>query len=200
VSRHRLQRRTERNFARDVAHVLLEHDGLAHRMTAAHMRVDLGEQARILIRDSAEHHAVHMLELFERRVYGREPAVDHDAKLGEVVLEPMDTAVVERRNLAVLLRAQPFEQRLARVDDERVATSSRNARDEAVREFVTVVIVDAEPRLDADGHADRLAHRNHAVRDSLRLQHQRRTEAPGLHAIARTPDVQIDLVVPCDLA
>ena len=79
--------------------------------------------------------------------------------------------------------------------DERVATCRGNGRDETLHELVGVVVVDAEPGFHRHRHGDRRAHRGDAVRDSRRVEHQRRAEACGLHAVARATDVQVDLVV-----
>ena len=79
--------------------------------------------------------------------------------------------------------------------DEGRATGGGNLRDEVARELVGVVVVDAEPRLDGDGHGDSGAHGTDALRHARRLEHQRSAETAGLDAVARTADVEIDLVV-----
>ena len=57
------------------------------------------------------------------------------------------------------------------------------------------MVVDAEPRLDGDGHGDSGAHRGDALGHARGLEHQRGAETAGLDAVARTADVEIDLVV-----
>ncbi len=76
-----------------------------------------------------------------------------------------------------------------------VQPAAATSRDEVARELVGVVVVDAEPRLDGDGHGDGGAHGTDALRDARGLEHQRGAETAGLDAVAGTADVEIDLVV-----
>ena len=68
-------------------------------------------------------------------------------------LEAIDAAVVERRDLAVLLGRQPLQPGLARVHDERAAARIRNRVDEPLQIRLAVLVVDADAALDGHGHA-----------------------------------------------
>ena len=62
----------------------------------------------------------------------RDAAVDHELERREIALQPVHVVVLERRDLAVLLRRQALQQRVARMDDEgaaaRLATPCRRSR------------------------------------------------------------------------
>ncbi len=113
----------------------------------------------------------------------------------EVALQLIRVLIFERRNLAVLFRAQALENRIARVDDEHVAAGVRDRADEVAHKAIFLDCIDADPVLDRHRHGDRIAHRLHAVRHELRLVHQARAERTALHALGWTAAVQIDLVV-----
>ena len=141
-------------------------------------RVELRDEPRILIRGAPEHHAVDVRRARARTCRASvSPPLITIRERGELALQPMHARIVERRNLAILLRAQAVQPRLARVHDERVAAGRRDGRDEAAHELVGIVVVDAEPRLHRHGHRNGAAHRGDAVRDSARIEHQRRAEA-----------------------
>ena len=115
--------------------------------------------------------------------------------LGKVALQPVDEFVFKRRDLAILLRRQAFEDRVPGVDDERAGACPGDGADEVAHECVLVDRIDAGAMLDRHRKRDRIAHRRDAVGDQRRLGHQAGAEAPGLHALAGTTDIQVDLVV-----
>jgi len=61
-------------------------------------------------------------------------------------------------------------------------------------------IVDADAALDRDRNPNDRPHGLHAFGDERGLRHETCAETPALHAIARTADVQVDLVVALRLA
>src|SRR5688572_7435755 len=136
-----------------------------------------------------------MVELCDALLERHEAAVDDDAALRELALQAVHARIVERRNLAILLRAQAAEPRFAGMDDERLAARRRDLANEVAHELVRVVVIDAEPRLDGHGHVNSGTHRSYTLRDTCALEHQRRAEAARLHPIARAADVEVELVV-----
>ena len=130
-----------------------------------------------------------------RRVEVLDAAVEDDRQLGARGLEPVDAVVVERRDLAVLLRRQTVEPRLARVHDEGAAAGAGDRIDEALQVGLAVLLVDADAALDGDGHGDALLHGGDAGGDQLRLRHEAGAEAALLHAVGGAADVEVDLVV-----
>src|SRR5690606_36023780 len=129
-----------------------------------------------------------------RLVHGAYSAIDDDGKVGAFALKAVHDLVAKRRNLAVLLRTQALEPGLARVHDEYLAAGVGGNVDEAAEKPVTVAVVDADPALHRHRHRDRSTHRRHAARHQLRLRHQAGAEAAGLHPVAGTADVEVDLV------
>ena len=83
-----------------------------------------------MIRRPPEHRAVDVGEMVGDIGPRVDAAVDHDLQLGEVRFQPVDIVVFERRDLAVLLRRQAFQDRVACVHDERPATCLRHGGDE----------------------------------------------------------------------
>ena len=71
----------------------------------------------------------------------------------------------------------------------------RHRVDEAVQALLGVLVVDADAALHRHRQDHRRAHRRDGLRDKRRLGHQAGAEASGLHAVGRTADIQIDLVV-----
>jgi hypothetical protein len=60
-----------------------------------------------------------------------------------------------------------------------------------------VLVVDADAALDGNGNIARhqRPHPRHALSHQLRLRHQARSEAPPLHPVGRTPNVEVDFIV-----
>jgi len=78
-----------------------------------------------------------------------------------------------------------------------ISTSSPAATSTSTKRCIGVVIlfVDADAALYRYRYVDGGAHRGDAVGNQRRLAHQARAEAPGLHAIGRAADIEVDLVV-----
>ena len=123
-----------------------------------------------------------------------EAAVDDQRQLRKVGLEATDARPVERRNGAILRGAEPGENRLARMHDERVAAGARDDFDEACEKVVVVVGVHAGTALHRHRNIDGRAHRGDAIGDEFRLQHQTRANARVLYTIGRAADVQVDFI------
>src|SRR3569832_3037057 len=74
----------------------------------------------------------------------------------------MHEFVTQRRHLAVLFWTQALQPRLARMNDEGVASCGGDGGDEAVKVVITVELIDADARLYRDGQRHRRAHRRDA--------------------------------------
>ncbi len=121
--------------------------------------------------------------------------VDTDPQCGKIPLQPIDSRILQRRQVAILLRAQPQQPGLARVHHQMAQTGIDQAADEGLQLSVTITLIDTDPTLHRDRNGHRLAHRAYAIGDARRFQHQTGAEAARLHPIAGTTDVEIDLVV-----
>lgn len=122
-------------------------------------------------------------------------AVDDDCKAGVGVLEAIDTAVVERWDLAVFLGRQSLQPGLASVYDEHLAAGAGDSPHEAFEVGLAVLIVDADPAFDSDGNGNRGPHRCDARSNEVGLRHQARAEVAALDAIRRTSDIEIDFII-----
>ena len=76
---------------------------------------------RVVIGRAADHHAVDRVELRGDLPSVVDAAVEHDGQCREVALQAVHDLVAQRRHLAVLLRAQALQPRIARMHDEDVA-------------------------------------------------------------------------------
>ena len=203
MARDRAQRGAALQLRLRVRHQRAQHvrARAPRRFVAEHPPVGLREQPRIVIRRAAEHHAVDVRELALDRVPAREPAVGDDRQRRELALQPVHDVVAQRRHFAVLLRREPLQHRVARMDDEeRRSPRCRNRADEIADEAVVLVAIEPDAVLDGDRNRHGVAHRPHAIGDERRLGHQARAEAAGLHALGRAADVEVDLVVTPALA
>src|SRR6266850_1745317 len=155
----------------------------------------IGEHPRVVIRGSAEHHAIHMIRMKFDFFVRADAAVDHDSELRKVLLQPIDVLVLERRNLAVLFRREALEDGIARVDDEGPAAGRGDRGDKVPEKGVILDPVDAGSMLHRDRNADFAPDSRDALRDQRRLGHQAGAESALLHPLARAADVEVDLVV-----
>ena len=130
----------------------------------------------------------------------RMPPLATKASAGKSLLERGDDVVAQRRQLAVLLRADAVQPGVARMDDEHLAAAVGDGADEVAHEGVALDAVDADPVLDGDRERDRVAHRRDAVGDERRLGHQAGAERAALDALARAAAVEVDLGVAPALA
>ena len=142
VPRHRSQRRAACELARDVA---LERrrapSASVAGVPAEQSRIEPSDEPRILVGRAADHDAVDVRELRHAVVERHEAAVDHDAQRRKLALQAMHAAVVERRNLAVLLRAQAaLSQALRACTMNVVQPAAATSRDEIAHELVGIVV------------------------------------------------------------
>ena len=94
---------------------------------------------------AAEHHAVDVREVVRAPASSvPDAAVEDHLELGEVGLEPVHQLVAQRRDLAVLLRAQAGSQALRACTMKRRAAGAGDGVDEGAQEAVVVLLVDAE--------------------------------------------------------
>ena len=80
--------------------------------------VHLAQKGGIVIGRAAQHDAVQPVSLGERRLQIRQTAVKVDRQVRLLRLQPLHQGIVERRNVPVLLRRQPLQPGLARMDDK----------------------------------------------------------------------------------
>ena len=139
-------------------------------------------------------------EMGEAVVDPIEPAIEHDGQLRQAPLQAMHTRMVERRDVAVLLRRQTLEPRLARMHDEHRATGFAHDVDETVEVGLGILLIDADAALHRDRNRHRRTHRREAFRHQRRFAHEAGAETSRLHAIGRTTDIEVDLVVAETLA
>ena len=122
-------------------------------------------------------------------------AIDDDGHIRQRGLQPIDAAVIERRDVAVLLRRQSVQPGLARMHDQRVAAGGDHAARQRIERRFRILVVDADAAFHRDGNFHRPLHRGDAVGHQRRLRHQAGAEAAVLHAVRRAADIEIDLVI-----
>ncbi|MNN62220.1 hypothetical protein D3C81_1775040 [compost metagenome] len=92
-------------------------------------------------------------------------AIDDDFQAGEILLELIGEFIAQRRDFAILFRAQALEDRIACMHDEGIATGIGNRADKVTHKIIRRNVIDTDPML--DGHIDRhcIAHRLDAIGD-----------------------------------
>jgi hypothetical protein len=148
-----------------------------------------------VIGGAAEHGSVDMVEMSPRLLERLDAAVDADEPPGHAGLQPIDAAVIERRDIAVFLRAQPFQPRLARMHPQCVGARVENPVRKRIECRLGILFVDADAALDRDRDRHRLFHRRDAGGDQVWHLHQAGAESARLDAVRRTADVEVDLVI-----
>jgi hypothetical protein len=134
-------------------------------------------------------------QVLGRGVERLNPAIDDDGQIGPILLEPVHTLVVQRRDLAVGLGREPLQPRLARVHDQRIRARGDDGVGEALQERVAVAVVDADARLHRHRHIDRCLHPVDTRGHCLGLGHQTSAEGPRSDAVAGAAHVDVDLVI-----
>ncbi|TYZ62576.1 hypothetical protein PybrP1_004777 [[Pythium] brassicae (nom. inval.)] len=207
---HRVPKRADRHCGPPRCLKLLSilevlRDDLATRqvripLLAKDQSVGVAEVPGRVVRRAADHYAVDvgLVQQLLGILDARDAAVQREAQLWKVGLEPIHDIVLERRHRPVLVRTQAFQDALARVYDEVLDAAACNCRNELVELLVAVVVVHADAALDCDlrGARVRLDTAHHAVADvahALRVEHEPRAKAAARHERARAAGVQVDL-------
>jgi hypothetical protein len=157
--------------------------------------VDAGQNIRVLIRQAAEHDAVHMGKMGFCLVKGGDAAIEHDLERLMIALQPIDALIVQRRDGAILLGRETLEPGLARVNDQRGAACARDRGRKAFEPFLLILFVDADAAFDGDRNRHGGTHRGQTFADAAGLGHETGAEATFLHAIGGTAAVEIDLTI-----
>src|SRR5262249_18995362 len=139
--------------------------------------------------------AIEASQVLQRLIDVRDAAIEHDRKTRMRGFEPVDASIIERRDVAILPRRETLEPSLARVDDQRGDASLFDRAGERFKRLLRILIVDADTAFDRDRQLDRAGHGGDTVADERWLRHQTGAETAHLHAIRRTADVEVDLVI-----
>ncbi|MNZ58890.1 hypothetical protein D3C78_769080 [compost metagenome] len=165
-------------------------------LNAEDFAVNRRQNARILVRLTPDHHAIHMLQvrfgLFERF----NAAVNRHRQMRKITLELIHARVIQRRDLTVFFRAKTRQPGFACVDDKRLTFAfPGDGINEITQEFVAVLIVDSDTRFDGNRNRHHVAHRFNAVSHQLCVAHQTGAKHAILHAIGRTTHIEVNFVV-----
>jgi len=153
-----------------------------------------------VIGGATDHDAVDGAEVLLDVVGAANAPVGDEGERRKVRLQRGHDVMAQRRQLAILLRADAVQPGVARVDDEHVAAAVGDGADEVAHEGVTLDAVDADPVLNGDRDGDGVAHRAHAVGDECRFGHEAGAERAALDALARATAIEVDLGVAPALA
>ena len=164
--------------------------------------VPVGHRPGVVIGLAPDHHAVDVRAAARRSASSvAMPPLTTKVSCGKVALQAVHDVVAQRRQLAVLLRAEALQPGVAGVDDEDLAAARvGDGADEIAHEVVALEPVDADAVLHRHRQRHRVAHRLDAVGDQRRLGHQAGAERAALHPLARAAAVEVDLVVAPALA
>ena len=165
------------------------------RRLAKQFGIDREQPPRLLIGGAPQHDTVDMGEMLLRLRDAADAAIDDDGDIRQRCLQPIDAVVVERRDIAVLLRRQSVQPGFSRMHDQRIAPAATTPRASVSRADFRVLVVDADAAFHRDRNFHRALHRGNAVGHQRRLRHQACAEAAVLHPVRRAADIEIDLVI-----
>ena len=118
------------------------------------------------------------------------------ARSGKRAFMPEHERVVERRDLAVLLRAQALRARPCGHGRRSARTpAAAHRREEGRQHDLRILLVDADAALDRHRHGRPRPSSPRRSRRPARAPHQAGAEAARLHPVGRAADVEVDLVV-----
>ncbi len=129
------------------------------------------------------------------RLQAVDSAIDHNRERRKILLDAIDRRIIEWRYFAVLLRAQPAQPGLARMDHEGLAAGLGHLAHKLLQLGITVTVIDTDPAFDRHRYAHRRAHGCDAVRHQFGLRHQAGAKTPRLHPIGGAADIDVDLPV-----
>lgn len=124
-----------------------------------------------------------MLQVFGNLFVCGDAAIDQDLQRREILLELVGVFVFQRRNLAVFLGRETFQDRVARVHDKGGTAGLVNPADEIAHEFIVLDLVDTDAVFHRHIDIDGIAHGLNAIGHQIGLQHQAGAETAVLHAL-----------------
>src|SRR5436305_12880544 len=107
---------------------------------------------------TTEHDTVDPAKMNGRLGQRRDAPVNDDCQMRMTAFQAIDALTVEGRNFAILPGRQAFEPRLTRMDDEGAAAGSSNRRDEGLKIFLIILLIDANAAFDSDLDGDAPLH------------------------------------------
>ena len=148
-----------------------------------------------MIGGPAEHGTVDLVEMADGIRHRRNAAIDADETFRKPGLQPVDPLIVERRDVAVLLRAQALQPGLAGMHPQGVGTSGKDTIGQDVEGWLRVLIVDADAAFDGDRYPYRCLHRRDTVGNECWGFHKAGAERTGLNTVRGAADIEVDLVI-----
>src|SRR5690554_4756274 len=110
-------------------------------------------------------------------------------------LQAIDTVIIERRDISVLLWAETLQPWLAGMNPKWIRPLPERTIGHTVEGCFRVLIVNANAALHGDRYRHRCLHSRNATLDNLRCLHQACAERSRLHAIGGAADVQVDFII-----
>ena len=160
-------------------------------LVAKNSFVGIVQEPRVLVRLAPDHHAVQVLQLLFHLVERLDAAVDADVQVGHLRLEAVHEIVVQRRDLAVFLGAEPLEPRLARVDNKYATTRVTDSLYKISEKIPAVELVDSDTALDGDGNGNCVLHGLETVGHKALALHEACPEVSVLHAVRRATAIEV---------
>ena len=143
----------------------------------------------------AHHHPIHVGQLALAGGRILEAAIELDQQLGAFRLKPMHQVPAQRRDGAVLFRIQAFQPGLSGMHREAASAAGGHRVHEVEEMVIGIELVDADAVLHRHRQGGGRRHGLHAAGHPLRFGHQASAETALLHLLARTANVEVDLVV-----
>ena len=158
-------------------------------------RVNLQQHFRIMIGGPPQHDAVKLCQMRQALRQRGQATIEDNRNMWIFTLDLMHKCIVERRNIAVFLRAQAFEPGLAGMDNQKIGSRLQRRGDKSPQCDFGVLFVDANAAFNGDRNLHHGFHCGHACAHQGGFSHHAGTKSAILHPVRRTAAIQIDLVI-----
>ncbi len=148
-----------------------------------------------MISGTPKHDAIQMIEMRYRIFQSAYTAIDTNEWRIKALFETIDTIIIKRRNIAIFLWRQPFQPCFAGMNPKRISACFKNLICNCIQCHFRVLIINAYPAFDCDGHRDNFLHGGDATCNHFRCLHQTSAECAGLNTVRRAADIEIDFIV-----
>ncbi len=85
--------------------------------------VSIGQYPRIMVDRTSNHDAIDLLQMLSGLIQRHDAAVDDNLKIGKILLDPVDSLILQRRLVTILFGAEALQPGLAGMDNKAVASA-----------------------------------------------------------------------------
>jgi hypothetical protein len=127
-------------------------------------------------------------------------AVDDNLKFRKFIFQSVYQFIPQWRNFAILSGTQPTQPSFAGMDNKCAASSRSELLDELSKIVKCVFLIDSDSAFDCYWNTDTILHHLKTLGNPTWFEHKTHPKTSGLHPIARTAHIDIDLIKTCFFA